>query len=170
MTRKIIRCLTGLVVFTLLIIILLPGLTLHFGKSYSGQIYGFEEGVEEGPSEFWDITFYAVTFHNEDMYADPKSAIVLQNKKVSLPEKVTYSIIGTEMSDTVEFNRKKAVIELNQKEIEPFLYDLYEQGPHSTLIKLMWNNHEEMIELPFFTSFSRRQYPWYLKFLERELG
>ncbi|WP_261132267.1 hypothetical protein [Bacillus sp. Marseille-Q3570] len=174
MTRKMIWCVIGVVVSVLLVAISLPAVTLHFGKSFGGQVYGFEKGEEEHyaekPSDNWEITFYAVTLHNEDMYTDPQSIMVINYKNGDLPKKFTYIVEGTDVTETIDLHDGKVYVQLPQKSVEPFLYDLYEKGPHSTLkIKMQWNNQEEMIELPFLTSFSRRQYPWYLKFMEREL-
>ncbi|WP_221563536.1 hypothetical protein [Alkalihalobacillus sp. TS-13] len=174
MTRKIIWCVIGVVVLALLVAIFLPAVTLHFGKSYGGQVYGFEKGEEdhyaEQPGDNWEISFYAVTFHHEDMYTDPQSVMVINFKNDDPPIKFTYSVEGTDVTETIDLHHAKAFVQLPQKSVEPFLYDLYEQGPHSTLkVKIHWNDQQETIELPFLTSFSRRQFPWYLKFMEREL-
>ncbi|MGP4081384.1 hypothetical protein ACTWQL_15875 [Pseudalkalibacillus sp. R45] len=174
MTRKMIWCVIGVVVSALLVAILLPAVTLHFGKGYGGQVYGFEKGEEEHyaeqPSDNWEITFYAVTFHNEDMYTDPQSVMVVNFKNDDPPKNFTYSVEGTDVTETSDLHDGKVYVQLPQKSVEPFLYDLFEQGPQSTLkVKMQWSTQEETIELPFHTSFGRRQFPWYLKFMEREL-
>ncbi|MFC4558998.1 hypothetical protein ACFO3D_12420 [Virgibacillus kekensis] len=168
MKKRLVWTLFILVGATAFLVVAMPFVTLHFGKHYSGSAYGFEKGEEEHyaiePSENWEVYMYVVLNHNENMYREPVSRLKLASKLDDLPDSVDYSITDTAINGTAQLNGDKTIFEIpSDKALKRMAENM-----ETIELQLSWNDQEETMKLPFLTSFGRRQYPWYLKFMESD--